>query len=134
MAETDLGRLIAGMSPKLDPERYVFVTLPGDTPVPAATSVRMMFQEAEGTTLVLTEAAAREARLEAVFPCRMITLSIHSALEAVGFMAAVAGALAAEGIATNPVAAYHHDHIFVPAERIEDAMRALARLQRGAAG
>ena len=40
--------------------------------------------------------------------------------------AAVAGALAEAGISANVVAAYHHDHIFVPAA---DAERALATLR-----
>ena len=68
------------------------------------------------------------AGLTGVFPCRMITLEIHSALDAVGFLAAVTTALAREGIGVNPVAAYHHDHLFVPHDRAEDAMRALQDL------
>ena len=51
-----------------------------------------------------------------------------SSLEAVGLTAAVAGALAAEGISANVVAAFHHDHVFVPAGRAAEAMACLARL------
>jgi hypothetical protein len=46
----------------------------------------MVFQEEEGTTLVLDQAKAQSASLNGVFPCRMITLTIHSSLEAVGFL------------------------------------------------
>jgi hypothetical protein len=133
MAETDLTRLLAGMAPALDPERYVFVALPPGAPLPTPPTVRMMFREAEGTTLVLPAVEAEAAGLRSTFPCRMITLSIQSALDAVGFMAAVSAALASEGIGVNPVAAYHHDHLFVPADRAEDAMRALIGLQARAA-
>jgi len=56
----------------------------------------------------------------------MITLDIHSSLEAVGLTAAFATALGNEGISANVVAAYYHDHIFVPAV---DAGRAVAALQ-----
>ncbi len=58
-----------------------------------------------------------------------ITLNVHSALEAVGLTAAVATALTREGISANVVAAYYHDHIFVPevdAERALEALRALS--------
>jgi hypothetical protein len=122
------------MTPALEPERYVFVSIAPDRPLPPLSSVRMLFREAEGTTLILSLSEAAAAGLEGTFPCRMITLSIHSALEAVGFMGAVAAALAVEGIGANPVAAFHHDHLFVPEDRAGDAMRALSALQARSAG
>lgn len=45
-----------------------------------------------------------------------------------GLTAAVATALADDGIACNVVAGYHHDHLFVPAARAADAMESLVRL------
>lgn len=119
--ETDLDRLLAGMRPVLDPETYVFVT----TPAPPDTPALMRFEEEEGATLILTRAAAEAAGLPHEFPCRRITLTVHSALEAVGFIARVATRLAAEGMGVNPVAGFHHDHLFVPADRAADAMAAL---------
>ena len=58
----------------------------------------------------------------------MITLEVHSSLEAVGFLAAITARLAAAGIGVNPVSACFHDHLFVPAERAEDAMSILEGL------
>jgi hypothetical protein len=58
----------------------------------------------------------------------MITLNVHSALDAVGFLAAVMKALSVRGISTNTVSAYYHDHLFVPSERAEEALAALRRL------
>ena len=58
-------------------------------------------------------------------PFRMITLEIRSSLDAVGFLAAVTTKLAAHGIAVNAVSAFHHDHLFVPAERAEEALALL---------
>jgi len=76
-----------------------------------------MIREAEGVTIVRPgEGWAR------------ITLNIHSSLEAVGLTAAVAAALAARGISANMIAAVHHDHVFVPWERREEAMTALREL------
>ena len=56
---------------------------------------------------------------------RGITLSIHSSLDAVGFTAAVANKLAANGISANVVAAHYHDHVFVPANKAELALQLL---------
>jgi hypothetical protein len=53
---------------------------------------------------------------------------VHSSLEAVGLTAAVAAVLAAAGISANLVAAFHHDHVFVPADRAGEALDRLRRL------
>ncbi len=128
MAETNLDRLIAGMAPTMTPEVYVFATSMTAPDIPAI----MRFEEAEGITLIVTRAAADAAGISYEFPCRMITLNVHSSLEAVGFMAVIAARLAAEGIGVNPVAGFFHDHIFVPEDRAKDAMRALTALASGA--
>lgn len=127
--ETDLRRLIAGMRPALDPERYVFVALAPGESAPDAPAL-MRFREEEGETLILR--AADAVGLRAEFPCRRITLRVHSALEAVGFLAAVARALTEAGISVNPVAAFHHDHLFAPEDRAEEAMAVLERMAAGA--
>ena len=55
---------------------------------------------------------------------------MHSSLQAVGLTAAVADALADAGIACNAVAAYYHDHLFVPLDRADEASDILRRLSR----
>jgi len=62
-----------------------------------------------------------------------ITLEVHSALEGVGLTAAVSTALADAGIACNVIAAFHHDHLFVPWERREEALGVLEKLSSDAA-
>jgi hypothetical protein len=89
-----------------------------------------MFREAEGTTLILTRDAAEAHGLPYAFPCRMITLDVHSALEAVGFIAVIATELAKAGMGVNPVAGFYHDHLFVPLGREEEAMDILRRIAR----
>ncbi|MGF3026099.1 ACT domain-containing protein [Methylobacterium aquaticum] len=127
-AEADLGRLLAGLRPELRPGTDVFVTL-DEAAVPAGLAPAVMpFLEAEGTTLILAEAEAARAGLPAAFPCRSITLAVHSALAAIGFLAAVTARLAAEGIAVNAVSAFHHDHLFVPVARAEEATAVLRAL------
>jgi len=126
--ETDLGRLLAGMAPVLDPVTYIFATT-SDRAHPARAHALMIMAEDAGLTLILPQAAATPD-LTPVFPCRRITLTIHSGLAAVGLMAAVSTALAQAGIGCNPVAGYCHDHLFVPADRAQDAMAVLARLTK----
>ena len=124
--ERDLTRLLADLKPVLDPEIFVFSTVPPDAAIPAALKAVQMFREREGTTLILPLAEAEAAALDHQFPCRMITLDVPSALDAIGFLAAAAARLAKAGISVNAVSAYYHDHLFVPREQAEEAMRLLA--------
>jgi hypothetical protein len=124
-SERDLNRLLADVQPVLDPEIYVFCTLAPDTALPAGINPLAIFREREGCTLILPRAEAEAAALSCQFTCRMITLNVHSALDAIGFLAAVAGLLATAEISVNAVSAYYHDHLFVPVERTDDAMRLL---------
>jgi len=125
-AERDLGVLLANMQPIMRPETFVFCTLPAGRSIPDAVRPMQTFREQEGTALIVTLADAEAADLSYQCPSRMITLNVFSALDAVGFLAAVTGRLAAAGISVNPVSAFHHDHLFVPVDRAEEAMRLLA--------
>lgn len=129
--ETNIGILIRSMSAELQDGLYVFATLKNDD-IPEELNPRMVFREAEGATLILLKSEAEKAGLAFGFPCRMITLNIHSSLEAVGFIARIATELAARDMGVNPVSAYYHDHLFVPDGREGDAMRILADLASGA--
>lgn len=126
--ETNLKMLLGSMRPELQPETYVFVTLPLDQSLPEGVPPLMVFGEKEGWTCIVSEEAAGRAGLSGTFPSRMITLSIHSSLEAVGFLAAILPRLAAAGMGVNPVSGFYHDHLFVPADRAGDAMRILEEL------
>ena len=123
----NLDTLLRSMSPALIAGDYVFCTIRdskyGDY---ADANPIASFTEAEGLTLVLLKETAESFSLpyESVFRC--ITLGIHSSLEAVGLTAAVAGKLAAHGIAANVIAAYFHDHIFVQSELADRAIGILS--------
>ncbi|TNC09574.1 ACT domain-containing protein [Methylobacterium terricola] len=129
--EADRDKLLAGMRPELRPGTFVFATV-AEGAMPADLVPVMSFREAEGTTLILSEAEAARAGLPAAFPCRWITLAVQSALDAVGFLAAVTARLAERGIAVNAVSAFHHDHLFVPLARAEETMEVLQDLAGGA--
>ncbi len=59
-------------------------------------------------------------------------MTVHSSLEAVGFLAALTTRLAAAGISVNPVSAFYHDHLFVPENRAEEAVRLLVNMAQEA--
>lgn len=85
-------------------------------------------REDEGLTLVLDRQQADHLGLPYDYVAAWITPRVHSALDAVGLTAAVAGALASDGISCNVVAGYHHDHLFVPAHQAQAALDALRDL------
>ena len=129
--ETNLSKLISGMRAELHAGTYVFATCARGV-VPASLKPLMQFEEAEGTTLILEKSQAENARLAYEFPSRMITLNVHSSLEAVGFLAVITRKLADAGMGVNPVSGFFHDHLFVPEDRAEEAMRVLKSLSDGA--
>lgn len=130
-ASRDLAHLLAVMRPELDPREFIFASLSLDTlaelsrsgTIPLAT-----FMEPEGVSIVLERSIATRIGLAYIYPCRLITLTVHSSLDAVGFVARITSALAAAGISVNPISAYHHDHLLVPADRAEAAMAVLEGL------
>ena len=123
----DRKAMIEGMNPVLQPGRFHFCTT-ADRDIAAALSgeARGMFREAEGMSLILPEVVAKDHGFDLDQPMRCITLTVHSALDGVGLTAAVSTALAGAGCPCNMVAAYHHDHAFVPADRAEEALAMLA--------
>jgi len=124
------GDMIRGMNPVLQPGRFVFCSFTdGNPPASLRDAALATFRETEGLSLLLHEDDAVKAGLGASAPMRQITLKVYSSLTGVGLTAAVATALADEGIACNVIAATLHDHIFVPAEDADRAMAVLARLQ-----
>ena len=124
--EKDLNTLLANMEPELKETEYVFVSFPqGEYGDGAHLNPIAMFQEHEGMTLIIPKdsALANNQAVEMCFRC--ISLKVHSSLEAVGLTAAISGVLAKHDISANVVAAYYHDHVFVPSA---DAQRAIGLL------
>ncbi|MEM7068483.1 MAG: ACT domain-containing protein [Pseudomonadota bacterium] len=131
VGETDLKKLLGSLNARLQDGLYVFVTL-RENSIPELLSPRMIFHETEGVTLIVLQSEAEAFNLDYEFPCRMITLEIHSALEAVGFIAHIASKLAEHGMGVNPVAGFYHDHLFIPSGREKDAMEILKRIAEDA--
>lgn len=129
MAIIDLDTLLKNLQPVLDSQEYVFCTVNGELKNYLVLNPLATFVETEGLTLVLTKIQAQSlgACTDSMF--KRITLSVYSSLEAVGLTAAVASALAKEGISANVIAAYHHDHVFVPTDKANQAVQILTKLR-----
>ena len=125
---SDLQVLLSSMEPELHDGQYLFCTVPAHSGIPAGCHPVATVAEAEGTTLVLPIEEAERAGLAGSFRCSWITLTVTSALEAVGLTAAFATALTRDGISCNVIAGFHHDHLFVPVDSAGAAMSALAAL------
>lgn len=130
-ASSDLTHLLTAMTPVLDDEIYVFVTIPAGSRNLNLPSIGS-FIEDEGTTLICLESDASDADLQKSDAFKRITLQVHSSLDAVGFIARISPVLAAEHIPCNVISAFHHDHLFVPAEMADQALRVLSQLSRNA--
>ena len=116
------------LDPRLADGEYVFCSLPEDRAAGLRDFAVCTFREAEGITLVLPRDVAGALQLPCEFPCRLISLGAYTALDAVGILARIAAALAAAGIPSNAVSAFHHDHLFVPTADAERALRLLQTL------
>ena len=123
---TDLKAMLSGMDPALCERAWCFQPISDLTFLPDTAFA--VIREEEGMSCVLPSAAAASDAAQFA----RITLSVHSDLEAVGLTAAVSTALATSGIACNVIAGLHHDHLFVPWEKRDEALRLLERLSRDA--
>ncbi len=128
--ETNLTVLLQSMNPKLDKKEYVFCSVPIEQVATLNVNPICQFRELEGMTLILTIQQAEKANLNYELVWRMITLLVHSSLEAVGFLATITNKLAEKGISVNAVSAYYHDYLFVPANKAEQAMHILTSMSK----
>ena len=123
---TDLEVMLRALEPVVRDGEYVYVcvseeearSLPGEATV----------LETEGTSVVLRRQDADAAGLAYDFVAGWITLSVHSALEAVGLTAAISAALGQAGISCNVLAGFHHDHLLVTIGRLDEAVQVLRDL------
>ena len=130
--ETNLAVLLRSMNPILQAHEYFFCNL--DEKVNEnwlQLSPISMFREKEGLTLILNRDQADNANIPYTSTFKLITLSVHSSLDAVGFLDTITSKLAEKGISVNPISAYYHDYLFVPTSRAAEAMELLQTFSNG---
>lgn len=131
LGETDLAKMLASLTVSTRPERYTLVSLGADeSNIPTiGGGIAGVLSEVEGFTVIVEVEVARRRGWPIDFEAAWLTLDVHSSLEAVGLTAAFSAALAEEEISCNVLAGYYHDHLLVPADRVEDARRCLEQLK-----
>ena len=110
--ESDLNKLIKGLSPKLNDGEYVFTSIKNIELLNTSDAI-CTFKEKEGFTLILERSRADQLGLRYNFIASWITLEVHSSLNAVGLTSLFTTELADNAISCNVIAGYYHDHIFV---------------------
>ena len=120
----DSAGMVRQMRPEHVPGRWVFRSVRCEELPALVGHARAVFIEAEAPCAVLPAAPGDTDAMA------QITLQVRSALDGVGLTAAVSGALARAGIACNVIAAVHHDHLFVPEGRVDEALQILRALSR----
>jgi hypothetical protein len=128
--ETDLTTLLRSMEPQLWEQPLIFCSTDPATYAGLEVTPIGMFREREGITLILEQRQADQAHLPYTDLWACITLNVHSALTAVGFIAAISSKLAAAGLSVNPMSAYYHDHLFVLWAEREQALNVLHEFNR----
>ncbi|MGP1352266.1 MAG: ACT domain-containing protein [Parasphingopyxis sp.] len=128
--ETDLDALLRDLKPMLAEEEHGFATIPMGEGWPQGLVPIATFAEAEGASVIALTSIMEGIGLAHEGGWAKITIGANSALDAVGLTARIAAALAEKGISSNIVAAYHHDHVFVPWARRDEAMAVLEDLSK----
>ena len=124
----NLDQLMKSMKPELVDGEFIFCSVSDRQLSNLKVKPLMTFKEKEGMTLILhqKDADTNSIKYEGIWA--LITMTVHSDLAAVGFLARLAAALAKEGISVNAVSAFYHDHLFVPKEKSKEAMKVLQKL------
>ena len=130
--ETDPSILLKQIRPELNEGEFVYCIVDSKERA-AGLNPLCTFSEKEGVTIILPRQKAEQEGLPYPVICAWITLTVHSSLEAVGLTAAVSKALTEANISCNVVAAYYHDHLFVPIKDADRAMDVLIHLTRSVA-
>jgi hypothetical protein len=128
--ETDLTTLLKNMKPSCDRKIFVFSSIDEVRYKQLKIFPVGIFRETEGITIIASKDDADSEALSYSDLWALITLTIHSSLTAVGFLAAITQKLAAAGISVNAISAYYHDHLLIPWNDRDRAMNLLVELTR----
>jgi len=109
------------------PEVFVFLNLHNNDDLPNELFKKSVFtfKEKEGNTFVLPRTVVERLGYQYEYPCRLISLEVHSSLAAVGFLAVILRHLADQGVSCNVASGFFHDHLFVPNGEEDHVLEAL---------
>jgi len=126
----DLNTLIKSMKPRLVSGEFVFCTIKESALFSLNVKPLLIFREKEGISLIIKKKEAEKYDLSYKGVWALITLDVYSDLQAVGFLAKISTELAKKKISINTVSGYHHDHLFVPFDRSNEAIQILLKFSK----
>ena len=126
--QTNLSDVLQSLQVSCDNVEYGFATVKHQ-PAPDS-QILGTFRENEGITIVGAKEYFEKNHIPYEGPYVKLTIEIHTSLELVGLTAAIADKLAKNNISANVVAAYFHDHIFVPFGLRKKAIDAINSLDK----
>jgi hypothetical protein len=127
--EKNLRTILRSLSPVLNEGDFVYCTV--NVPFSLEPEdILFLFREKSDTTVVMKRETADNLSLPYSSLYSWITLEVHSALDGVGLTAIISAALANQHIACNVVAAFYHDHLFIPKKDADQALKILKELSQ----
>ena len=115
------------LNPKLQDGAYVFASV--DEAIVSSLTPVCIFRESEGTTIIIPESVAAQNNIRYDFRAAWIVLTANTNLNDIGITAKFAKILFDNGISCNVFAPINHDHIFVPYDKGEHAVKLLESLE-----
>jgi hypothetical protein len=111
--QTKLPQVLSSLRVSCDGVKYGFASV-GVTAIAHSERILGTFQESEGLTLIAREEYFKDQGMAHEGPFAKLTIEVHTSLELVGLTSILATQLANHEIPANVIAAFYHDHIFVP--------------------
>ena len=124
----DLKETLSSIKVSCDGIEYGFASIENNADIDR-NKVLATFQENGRVALIASAEYLSAQKIEQEGPYAKLTIDIHTSLELVGLTAVLATKLADNGISANVVAAFYHDHVFVPYERKDEAVRLIESLK-----
>jgi uncharacterized protein len=125
----DLSEVLRTLHVSCDEVRYGFASVTGAA-ISRSEKVLGTFLEDEGLTLIATEEYFKQEGIAHQGPFARLKIEVHTSLELVGLTGLLAAELAKREIPANLIAAYFHDHIFVPYDVRAKALEAIMELKQ----
>ena len=124
-----LKELLKNINPVLSDEEFIFAELKDKN----INDVAMLnpfaaIHEDEGLTVVIEKRIAEKNNIVYESSFRKITLQVYSSLNSVGLTDAVSTVLAESNIPANIIAAFYHDHVFIPSNLANKAINIIKSL------
>ncbi|QPK81084.1 hypothetical protein G7Y41_08595 [Schaalia sp. ZJ405] len=112
-------------------DEYVFAHLDH---VPSGIDPFAVIHDDDGYTIVVEKSQAQSIGLDVSKTYAQVILGLDANLDSIGITATIAQLMTARSIVANIITCVHHDHLFVQADRANEAVATLTDLAKNAQG